>query len=123
MITVQTVCNLKKTNSLLEKLKKIVKLSLLDTYGKMGVEELRKRTPENTGRLAESWDYSITNTKDGAEISWFNKDIEGGYNVAILIQYGHATKSGGYIPGRDFINPAIEVVLAKVEEDLRKEMS
>lgn len=122
MISIKSKCSFKKTNNFLERLKRLGNFSKLDYYGKLGVEELRKRTPIDSGLLAESWDYKIDDTDNGMSITWLNNDIEGGCNVAILIQYGHATKNGSYVSGRDFVNPAMEVVLMEIENDLRKEM-
>ena len=114
--------NFKKTNSFLEKCLNFIKLGRLDHYGRLGVEELKKRTPVDTGLAASSWFYKIER-KDGiASIHYCNNDIEGGYNVAILIAYGHGTRNGVYVPGIDYISPAIRVVVEEVMNTIGKEI-
>lgn len=120
MISVKVTGDFKKTNTFFEKCLELFDAGKLDKYGKIGVQALRDNTPIDTGRLRESWSYHIERTKGGPKIVWTNDDIEGGCNVAILIQYGHATKGGGYVPGRDFINPALEPVFQQIEFDLER---
>lgn len=113
----------KKLNSHFQKWLEIVDLSWLDTYGKKGVEALTLATPVDTGLLKSSWYYKIEREKNGSvKLIWCNDDIEGGCNVAILIQYGHGTKNGTYIPGIDFINPTIRPIVEQISEEVRKEV-
>lgn len=120
MVTINVKGDFKKTNTFMEKLLEIFDMGKLNNYGRMGVQALRENTPIDTGLLANSWSYSIERTKQGPKIVWSNDDIEGGYNVAILIQYGHAVKGGGYYPGKDFINPALQPVFEQIEFDLMR---
>jgi hypothetical protein len=90
-----------------------------DRYGAEGVEALRSATPKNSGATAEGWDYTIENWG----IGFTNSNIQGGYSVALLIQYGHATGSGGYVEGIDFINPALRPIFDKIAEACWKEVS
>lgn len=120
MIKVTVKGDFKKTNTFMEKLLEIFDSGKLDKYGKMGVQALKENTPIDTGRLAQSWSYHIERTSEGPKIVWTNDDIEGGCNVAILIQYGHGVKGGGYVPGRDFINPALEPIYKQIEFDLER---
>ena len=88
-----------------------------DKYGKMGVEALEKATPRKTGKTAQSWSYEINqNGSDGTtSIVWKNSNIADGWaNVAVLIQYGHATRNGGYVQGIDYINPAMKPVFEEI---------
>jgi hypothetical protein len=95
----------------------------LDHYGRIGLDALVNATPVDTGLAASSWGYRILNDASGAELEWYNTDIEGGVSVVILIQYGHGTGTGGYVAGRDFINPAIQGVFDKIADDIWKKVS
>jgi hypothetical protein len=95
----------------------------LDHYGRLGLDALASATPVDSGLAASSWGYRILNEANGPTIEWYNTDIEGGVSVVILIQYGHGTGTGGYVAGRDFINPAIQGVFDKIAEDLWKKVS
>lgn len=122
MISVTAKGDFSKTNSYLEKISEIFRLGILDKYGRMGVDALSDATPVDTGLAASSWYYEVEHEKDGSKIIWSNSDVEGGCNVAILIQYGHGTRNGGYVVGRDFINPAMRPVFDKIAEDAWKEV-
>ena len=95
----------------------------LNRAGQKGVEALRDAAPVDTGLMASSWGYEIEKDSSGATITWHNYDVEGGYNVAILIQYGHGTGTGGYVKGTDFIHPAMESVFNDIAEEVWKEIS
>lgn len=88
----------------------------------MGVQALSRATPKDTGLASISWDYIVINEGGRVGIEWYNTNVENGISVVLLIQYGHATRGGSYIPGRDFINPAIQPVFDKIEEDIRKKV-
>ena len=122
MITFKEKGDLKKTTMFLEKCLQPFDLGILNKYGQMGVEALREASPIDTGLMAHSWYYEIESTMDGAKITWSNSDVEGGYNVAILVQYGHGTKSGKYVPGKDFINPAMRPIFEQLKDKLLKEV-
>lgn len=106
----------------LEKCKKTDFDTILNEIGKKGVEVLKANTPINTGRLSESWTYKIEHNADGKTIVWENLDIEGGYNVALLVQYGHGTVRGVYVKGVDYINPAMEQVFSHMLDAIWKEV-
>lgn len=97
--------------------------SLLNEAGQAGVDALQAATPKDTGLAASSWGYTVDRGEGYAEITWHNYDIEGGYNVAILVQYGHGTRGGTYVTGRDFVNPAMLPVFEKFAEDIYKEVT
>ena len=96
---------------------------LLDRTGEMGVEALRQATPVDTGLAANSWNYRIVKSNKVSKIEWYNTDVEGGCNVAILIQYGHGTKSGTYVEGIDYINPALKPIFDTMADYLWKEVT
>lgn len=114
--------NFKRTNSFLEKCLNFIRLGRLDHYGKLGVDQLAKNTPKDTGLAASSWFYRIERTPSSASVVYCNSDIEGGQNVAILIAYGHGTRNGVYVPPVDYINPSLEPVLIEIAETMRKEI-
>lgn len=93
-------------------------LNILDKYGKMGVEALRAATPVDTGLLASSWNYVIERDDKVTKLIWVNDDIEGGMNVAILIDRGHATKSGGWVPGLHFVDEAIDPIIDQLVREV-----
>lgn len=89
-----------------------------DKYGAEGVEALRSATPVNSGLTANGWSYTI----EDWGIGFNNSNVQNGYSVALLIQYGHATKNGGYVQGIDFINPALRPIFDKIAEECWKEI-
>lgn len=97
---------------------------ILEKYGEKGVEELRKATPKDTGKTSECWKYEVVKDSDGAyQIVWSNTNVVNGWaNVAILLQYGHATGNGGYVKGVDYINPAIEKVFQNMADEAWREV-
>ena len=112
-----------KTNRFLERCLNVVKLGYLDKYGRRGVEALRAATPKDTGLAASSWSYTINRTKDTVTLEWHNDDIEHGFNVIIGVQYGHATKSGSWVEGIDFINPALEPIFREIKDEIWREVT
>ena len=110
---------------MVKELKRIHTLNLdniFERYGKLGVELLSQATPVETGLAAQSWRYEITQGANSTTIEWHNDDIEHGYNVIILIQYGHGLDGGGYVQGRDFINPTIAGLFDELVMNLWKEV-
>lgn len=112
-----------KTEKFLNKVLKRDYLNRLDKFGKLGVQALSEATPVDTGLTAASWYYEIRETKGAVSIYWSNSNIENGFPVALLIYYGHGTKNGGYVKGRDYINPAIRPVFDKMADDAWKEVT
>lgn len=94
----------------------------LDRYGQMGVDALERATPVDTGLTASSWKYRIVKEKNSVRIEWYNTHGENGTPIAILIQYGHGTGTGGYVQGRDFINPSIRPIFDKIADDVWKKV-
>ena len=117
-ITFSSRGDFSKTLGFLKKMKEQKYLSALEKYGEEGVKALMAATPRDTGATANSWSYRIVKNKDSATITWTNSNTtESGIPIAVLIQYGHATGTGGYVQGRDFINPAMRPVFDKIAED------
>ena len=97
---------------------------ILEKYGKLGVEALKEATPKDTGKTADSWTYKVVKDEDNKyEIVWSNTNVVDGWaNIAILLQYGHATRNGGFVKGTDYINPAIEKVFQGMANDAWEEV-
>jgi hypothetical protein len=95
----------------------------LEHYGHLGLAALQSATPVDTGLAAHSWGFKIVSDKLGPAIEWYNTDIEGGLSVIILIQYGHGTGTGGYVQGRDFINPAMSRVFDYISTEIGKKVT
>ena len=107
----------KKTFKFLRVMKEKRFLKNLDKYGQMGVDALAAATPKRTGLTAESWTYDITDNGEQLIISWNNTNVQKGYyNVALMIQYGHGTGTGGWVEGIDYINPALKPVFDKIAD-------
>ena len=85
-------------------------ISMLEKYGQRGVAALAAATPVDTGRTASSWGYEIKQGDGKITLTWTNTHVENGVNIAIILQYGHATRNGGYVAGRDYINPALQPI-------------
>lgn len=112
-----------KTTSFLKKAKEADFYKHMEQYAQLGVEALREATPIDTGETANSWDYDLKVTKNEAQITWTNSNTNKGENIAILIQYGHGTGTGGYVMGQDYINPAMRSVFEKIIEEIWKEVT
>ena len=98
-------------------------LKRIDQYAQEGVNALKAATPKDTGLTAESWNYEITNDGNRLYITWYNTNVKKGYfNVALMLQYGHATKSGIWIRGVDYINPALKPVFDKISNNMWEEV-
>ena len=110
--------NFIKTENYLKSLLHKDYLSILNKYGQMGVEALAAATPVDTGRAANSWSYEITNENGCTSLIWTNNDIEGGINVVLLVDKGHCTKSGSWVPGQNFIDPAISPIIAQIAREV-----
>ena len=122
MITFRQKGDFSKLNRFLERAKETVHLGDLDRYGREGDAALASATPVDSGTTASSWYYEITRTKDGVVISFKNSNINKGVPIAIILQYGHATRNGGWVQGRDYINPAIQPIFDRLANDAWKEV-
>ena len=97
--------------------------SVLDRYGKEGVDALSAATPVQSGRTATSWGYIIEQGTNTISIVWTNSNVNNGVNIAIILQYGHATRNGGYVEGIDYINPALRPIFEKLADAAWKEVT
>ena len=112
-----------KLSSFLERAKKQIKTSIIDKYGKEGVVALSSATPVDTGLTASLWHYKVEMDKNSSSISFYNDNVEKGVPIAIILQYGHGTRNGGYVKGRDYINPAIQPIFDKIANEAWKEVT
>lgn len=109
-----------KTQRFLNAMAKLDIGKLCEAQAQKGVRALSAATPEDTGLAAHSWGYTIIRTSSSVTIGWTNSDVENGFPVALMIQYGHGTGTGGYIHGRDYINPAMRPVFDQIAETVWK---
>ena len=123
MIRFEQKGNFSKLDRYLKRVNKTVDNLDLEEFGKRGVEALSSTTPVNTGLASKSWYYKIIKNKDSITITFNNSDIENGVPIAIILQYGHATKNGGWVEGRDYINPAIQPIFDELAKNAWKEVT
>lgn len=123
MISIRQKGDFSKFNTFLERIKEVVKLGDLDRYGKAGVDALASATPKDSGLTASSWTYEIIRSKDSVSIQFNNTHINKGVPIAIILQYGHGTKNGGWVEGIDYINPAIQPLFNQIADDAWKEVT
>lgn len=112
--------NWDKTTAFLQKMQKLNVDGILQSAGAKGAAALGKATPKDSGLAGSSWTYEIKKSTGLIEIGWKNTDVENGFKVALMIQYGHGTGTGGYIQGRDYINPAMRPIFDEIAETVWK---
>lgn len=112
-----------KTTRFLERAKNVVKLGELDKYGRAGVAALSSATPVDSGETASSWYYEIKRQNGRVSIIFKNSNVNQGVSIAIILQYGHATGTGGWVEGRDYINPAIQPIFDEIANNAWKEVT
>jgi hypothetical protein len=98
-------------------------MNILERYGKLGVKMLSANTPVDTGLTAASWSYRIEQNKSNISVVWYNSNINKYVNIAIILQYGHATRNGGWVQGRDYINPALQPIFDAMADAAWKEVT
>ena len=123
MITFRQQGDFSKLTNYLQRVKGAARVSILDKYGKRGVAALASATSIETGLAASSWYYKIERGSGYARIVFCNSDIENGFPVAIMLQYGHGTGTGGWVEGRDYINPAIQPIFDEIVNEAWKEVT
>lgn len=123
MITFRQKGDFSKASRYLERLKEAAKLGVLDKYGREGVAALASATPTETGLTASSWSYTIERQNGSVAIVFENSNINKGVPIAIILQYGHGTGTGGWVQGRDYINPAIQPIFDKMADEAWKEVT
>ena len=123
MITFRQRGDFSKLTNFLERAKEAVHLGNLDKYGQEGVAALASATPVDTGQTANSWHYKIEQKNGSVSIGFYNTNIQNGVPIAIILQYGHATRNGGWVQGRDHINPAIQPIFDKIADTAWREVT
>ena len=123
MISFRQKGDFSKTKRYFERVKAAARLSILDKYGREGVAALASATPTVTGKTASSWFYEISHDKGSATITFSNSNINKGVPIAIILQYGHGTGTGGWVEGRDYINPAIQPIFDKIANEAWTEVT
>lgn len=123
MITFRQRGDFSKLTRFLERAKHAVRIGDLDKYGREGVNALSSATPVESGVTAASWYYDITYTNGSATITFYNSHVNKGVPIAIILQYGHGTRNGGWVQGRDYINPAIQPIFDRIANDAWREVT
>ena len=113
----------KKATRYLERVKEASRLKILDKYGREGVAALASATPVDTGLTASSWYYEVETNTRSSTIRFNNSNIQNGVPIAIILQYGHGTRNGGWVQGRDYINPAIQPIFDRITDSAWKEVT
>ena len=123
MIKFENKGEFSKTTNFLTNLKRSKLIKDLDKFGRKGVEALKSVTPINTGLTSNSWYYEIIEEKNSTKINFCNSNIQNGVPIAIILQYGHGTRNGGWVEGRDYINPAIQPIFDDIVNNAWKEVT
>ena len=123
MISFKSKGDFKKTQSFLEKAKRLEIQSVLERYGSVGVSALSSATPVESGATASAWYYEVSIKRGAYTITFFNSNVNKGVPIAIILQYGHGTGNGGWVNGRDYINPSIQPVFDEIVEEAWKEVT
>ena len=123
MITFRQQGDFSKLTRYFERLKEAIKIGDLDKYGREGVAALASATPRDSGLTASSWYYEIENQNGKYTIRFNNSNVNKHVNIAIILQYGHGTRNGGWVEGRDYINPAIQPIFDKIADEAWKEVT
>lgn len=123
MISFRQKGDFSKLSRYLERVKEAAKIGVLDKYGRAGVDALSSATPVESGTTANSWSYEIIREKGSVAIEYHNTNINKGVPIAIILQYGHGTGTGGWVQGRDYINPAIRPIFDRIADEAWKEVT
>lgn len=123
MISLSSSGSFDKTERALKRMKSGDAFKILDRYGQMGVDALASSTPAKSSLTATSWSYRVTHKKGRWAITWNNTNIVDNVQIAVILQYGHATRNGGWVEGIDYINPALRPLFDKLAEDVWKEVT
>ncbi len=123
MISIDQKGDFATLTTYLNKLNKQNNIEILNKYGKEGVRLLSSVTPVRSGKTAASWYYKIEQSKDTISLNFYNSNINKGVPIAIILQYGHGTRNGGWVQGRDYINPVIQPLFNKIAQEAWKEVT
>lgn len=122
MLKIRSNSNFKKTRKYLVSRKERLRIECAEKYAERGLEALRKNTPKDTSLTSQSWSYEVLRSRDRVQIIYSNSNVNDGANIAILLQLGHGTGTGGYVRGVDYINPAIQPVFKDLADEAWREM-
>jgi len=122
MIKVSSNTDFSKTRKYLDNIYHILHRTNFDSYGEAGVRALQSATPVDSGKTRDSWSYRVTRKANKVTIHWINDNVNDGCNIAIILQYGHATGWGSYVEGTDYINPAMKDVMNNLKEKILEEV-
>ena len=123
MITFRQKGDFSKVTKYFKRLKEADRFKILDKYGQAGVAALASATPVKSGKTAASWYYTIETKNGSASISFHNSNIQNGVPIAIILQLGHGTRNGGWVEGRDYINPAIQPIFDQITQHAWREVT
>lgn len=123
MVVISHKGSLRNTESFLNRNKKVNYMAILKKHAQDGVDALASATPIDSGLTADSWGYDIQVSNGSATIRWTNSNVVDGVPIAIILQYGHGTRNGGYVQGIDYINPALKPIFDKLANDVWKEVT
>ena len=123
MITITSKGDLSKTYKFLKKISSQKFLDKIKEFGEKGVQALSNATPVDTGKTAASWGYKVVTTNNSITITWTNSNVVKGAPIAIILQYGHGTRNGGWVEGRDYINPAIQPIFEQIKNEIWREVT
>ena len=123
MITFRHRGDFSKTTKFLERAKRAVRMSDLDKYGREGVAALASATPVDSGSTASSWYYEIKTQNGRITLTFLNSNVNQGVPIAVILQYGHGTRNGGWVQGRDYINPAVQPIFDKIANEAWREVT
>ena len=123
MIVIKQKGDFSKTTRFLKASTRAINTKLLDKYGQKGVDALSSATPVDTGKTANSWYYKVESKGNVTSINSYNSNIQNGVPIAIILQYGHGTRNGGWVEGRDYINPAIQPIFDDIVNEAWREVT
>lgn len=123
MISFRHKGDFSKVTRYFERIKEAAHIGILDRYGREGVAALSSATPVDTGLTANSWYYTIERKNGSSSIIFHNSNVDSGVVIAVLLQYGHGTRTGGWVQGRDYINPAIQPIFDRIATEAWREVT
>lgn len=123
MIGIKTTGSFQGLDSFFKRVSSGAQFASLERYGSIGVDALARATPHDSGLTGASWQFKVSRSRGRYSIEWFNTNVVDGVNVAIILQYGHGTGTGGYVSGYDYINPAIRPVFDMIADNVWKEVT
>lgn len=123
MLKVTASGSFDRTQRFLNEMARKERYAVLERYGAIGVNALASATPYDSGLTAQSWSYEVVTKRGGYEIVWSNSNIQNGIQIAVILQYGHGTGTGGWVEGRDYINPAIQPLFDQIADEVWKQVT